>query len=78
MTLCVLPQVVGEVTSSVTVSAPCHHRPAAPAHDPHQSPALIIIYLTHPQASRHRASPHDQQPAQPAAPQGKRELIGTS
>ncbi len=40
---------------------PGHHRPAAPAHDPHQPPALVIIDLTHPQPFGHRPSLEDQQ-----------------
>jgi hypothetical protein len=35
---------------------PGHHRPTAPAHDPHQPPALIIIDLTHPHTLGHRPS----------------------
>ena len=39
---------------------PGHHRPTVPAHDPHQSAALIIIDLTHPHTSGHRPSLEDQ------------------
>ena len=35
---------------------PGHHRPAAPAHDPHQPPALIIINLTNPDTLTHQPS----------------------
>ena len=40
-------------------AAPGHHRPGAPAHDPHQPPALIIIDLTHPHTLGHRPSLED-------------------
>src|SRR5690348_6462450 len=45
---------------------PGRHRPAAPADDPHQPMALVIIDLTHPQPLTHRPGPGDQHP------QGKR------
>ena len=35
---------------------PGHHRPAAPADDPHQPLALVIIDLTHPHTLGHRSS----------------------
>ena len=41
---------------------PGNHRPAAPAHDTDQTPALIIIDLTHPQTFGHRPSLKDQRP----------------
>jgi hypothetical protein len=38
-----------------------HHRPAAPADDPHQAPALVVVVdLPHPQAFGHRPSLGDQ------------------
>jgi len=39
---------------------PGHHRPAAPADDPHQPLSLVIIDLADPQPFRHRASLGDQ------------------
>jgi hypothetical protein len=39
---------------------PGHHRPGAPADDPHQPLSLVIVDLTHPQAFSHRASVEDQ------------------
>jgi hypothetical protein len=39
---------------------PGHHRPAAPADNPHQPLALIIVDLAHPQPFTHRASLGDQ------------------
>jgi hypothetical protein len=36
---------------------PGHHRLAAPAHDRHQPPALIVIDLTHPHTLSHRSPP---------------------
>ena len=41
---------------------PGHHRPAAPAHDPQQALALVIVDLTHSQAICHRPSVGDQLP----------------
>jgi hypothetical protein len=38
---------------------PGHHRPAAPADDPHQAPALVIVDLTYPQTFGHRSSLND-------------------
>ena len=38
---------------------PGHHRPAAPADDLHQPPALIIVDLTHPQPLSHQPSLDD-------------------
>src|SRR6202007_644158 len=40
--------------------APGHHRPAAPADDPHQPPSLVIVDLTHPHPFTHRPSLSDQ------------------
>ena len=81
MTLCVLPQVVGEVTSSVTVTAlpGVYGLLKAPRRTIRTGRlALIIIDLTHLQASRHRPSLHDQQPAQPAARRANVSCYGTS
>ena len=39
---------------------PGHHRPAAPANDPHQPLSLVIVDLTQPQPFTHRASLKDQ------------------
>src|SRR6266516_2093707 len=37
-------------------SPPGHHRPTAPADDAQQAPPLVIVDLTHPQATSHRPS----------------------
>jgi hypothetical protein len=34
--------------AAVRGSARSHHRPAAPAHDPHEAPSFVIVDLTHP------------------------------
>jgi hypothetical protein len=54
---------------------PGHHRPAAPALNPHGPPAQIILDLTNPQSLGHRPSLGDQNPrAKPD--RGKRDLLG--
>jgi len=50
---------------------PGHYRPAAPAHDPHQAPALVIIDLTHPQPLRHRPSFPGSLPGRVGQPAGQ-------
>jgi hypothetical protein len=51
---------------------PGHYRPAAPADDPHQPPALVIIDLTHPHAFAHPASLKDQPGPRQLTPRGRR------
>ncbi len=51
-----------------------HHRPAAPADDPHQPMALVIVDLTHTQTFTHRPSLADQYPRGKPQP-GERNLL---
>ena len=54
---------------------PGHHRPGAPADDPHQPPSFVIINLTHPQPFRHRPSLGDLHPPGKPQPGGKPNLL---
>ena len=63
-------------------SAVCARRqvttgPLPRAHDPHQPPPLVIIDLTHPQASGHRPGPGDQHPLKLPG-RAKRDLYSAS